>query len=272
LGNEKEEQSIPMQKRKSYYPAAFPVNVIEEAYSTFLSKLDGEKEVDSPDDMSVTVGSESWSFNTLEEFLAEYPKADSFRLDHICQGNRIIVESYSGPSVSVLVRFPSRPEIESVFQVFERNLKASTVVIDSAPIKIFIGHGRDPQWRDLKDHLHDQHGFEVVAYEIGPRAGLSVKEVLETMLNKTSFALLVLTGEDQHADGELHARENVIHELGLFQGNLGFTKAIALLEDGVKEFSNILGVNQIRFSKGNIRETFGDILATIKRESEQTGN
>jgi len=40
-------------------------------------------------------------------------------------------------------------------------------------------------------------------------------------------------GEDQHADGELNARENVIHELGLSQGNLGFTKAIALLEDSV---------------------------------------
>jgi hypothetical protein len=234
-----------MEKQKEYYPVAFPVNVIEEAYRTFLSKLDGEKEVDSPNDMEVTVGSETWKFNTLEEFLAEYPKADRFYFDHICQGNRIIVRSfYSGPSVSVHVEFPSRPEIESVFQVFERNLEASTVVIDSDPIKIFIGHGRDSQWRDLKDHLHEQHGFEVVAYEIGPRAGLSVKEILGTMLNETSFALLVLTGEDQHADGELHARENVIHELGLFQGNLGFTKAIALLEDGVKEFSNILGVNR----------------------------
>jgi len=88
------------------------------------------------------------------------------------------------------------------------------------------------------------------------------------MLNDSSFAVLVLTGEDQHIDGELHARENVIHELGLFQGRLGFTKAIVLLEDGVKEFSNILGIDQIRFSKNNIRETFGEVLATIKRELE----
>ena len=58
------------------------------------------------------------------------------------------------------------------------------------------------QWRDLKDHLHDQHGLEVIAYEIGPRAGLSVKDVLEGMLNASSFALLVLTGEDQNIDGE----------------------------------------------------------------------
>jgi predicted nucleotide-binding protein len=75
-----------------------------------------------------------------------------------------------------------------------------------------------------------------------------------------------LTGEDIHSDGEAHARENVIHELGLFQGRLRFTRAIALLEDGVHEFSNILGVNQIRFGRGRIRETFGDVVATIRRE------
>jgi predicted nucleotide-binding protein len=101
---------------------------------------------------------------------------------------------------------------------------------------------------------------------MGPRAGLSVKEVLQKMLSESSFATLVLTGEDIHSDGETHARENIVHELGLFQGKLGFARAVVLLEEGVKEFSNIYGINQIRFSKGNIRETFGDILATIRRE------
>jgi predicted nucleotide-binding protein len=94
---------------------------------------------------------------------------------------------------------------------------------------------------------------------------MSVKEVLEEMLASSAFALLVLTGEDLHADGELHARDNVIHELGLFQGRLGFLRAIALLEDDVREFSNILGVNQIRFPTGMIRATFGDVLVTIRR-------
>jgi predicted nucleotide-binding protein len=133
-------------------------------------------------------------------------------------------------------------------------------------INIFIGHGRDKQWRLLRDHFQDQHGLGVTAYEMGPRAGLSVKEVLQKMLSQSSFAVLVLTGEDIHKDGEVHARENVVHELGLFQGRLGFTRAVILLEEGVKEFSNIYGLNQIRFSKGNIRETFGDVLATIRRE------
>lgn len=260
---------IPMEKRKYYYNTRFPTNVIEEAHNLFLSKLDQGKEIDSPSDLSVTIGDESWCFNSRAEFLIKYPEAKHYSFDHIEQGNRLIISDYYlGSSVSIVVRFPTRNDIEEVFRVFERNLDRSKIVVEADPIKIFIGHGRNQQWRDLKDHLHERHGFEVVAYEIGPRAGRSVKEVLNDMLNKSNFALLVLTGEDQQADGELHARENVIHELGLFQGVLGFTRAIALLEEGVKEFSNILGINQIRFGKCNIRETFGDVLATIKREFE----
>jgi hypothetical protein len=69
---------------------------------------------------------------------------------------------------------------------------------------------------------------------------------------------------------EIHARENVIHELGLFQGRLGFKRAIVCMEDGVEEFSNIRRMDQIRFPKGRIRETYGEILATIKREFNQS--
>lgn len=184
---------------------------------------------------------------------------------------------FPGPHWDLFTDHPLH--IMDVSNLLVRLLDESGSIIDSVTVyrshdyqvttnvtQVFIGHGRDMQWRDLKDHLQEQHGFKVVAYEIGPRAGLSVKEVLEKMLKESSFALLVLTGEDIDSDGEAHARENVVHELGLFQGKLGFTKAIALMEVGLKEFSNILGINQIRFPKGRIRETFGDVVATIKRE------
>jgi hypothetical protein len=255
-----------MQKRKYYHDVRFPGAVIEEAHSLFISYLAEGKKAEAPDDLSVSIGDEKWRFDSLEEFLADYPKGTEFRLDHMAEGSRMIVEQPYGSSISVLVEFPTRVRIEAVFAVFERNLDRSRIVVPAVPLRVFIGHGRDPQWRDLKDHLQDHHELDVVAYEIGPRAGMSVKEVLERMLDRSSFAVLVLTGEDIHADGELHARENVIHELGLFQGRIGFTRAIALLEEGTREFSNILGINQLRFRQGSIRETFGDVLATIRRE------
>ena len=60
----------------------------------------------------------------------------------------------------------------------------------------------------------------------------------------------------------------MIHEAGLFQGKLGFARAIVLLEQDCNEFSNIAGLQQIRFAKGNIKEAFGEVLATIRREFE----
>ena len=255
-----------MEKNKYYHGTKFSARVIEEAYDSFLSQFDATKEIVNPDTMKITIGDEEWSFDTLQEFLSEYPKEDRCFLSLHIQECLFRVYLMDTEFTLVYVEFPERSKIESVFQVFERNLDKSKIVTESEPLTIFIGHGHDPQWRDLKDHLHEKHGLNVSAYEIGPRAGKSIKDVLEEMLDESSFALLVLTGEDININGELHARENVIHELGLFQGRLGFTRAIALLENGVQEFSNILGINQIRFSKERIKETFGDVLATIRRE------
>jgi predicted nucleotide-binding protein len=86
------------------------------------------------------------------------------------------------------------------------------------------------------------------------------------MLSKSSFAILVITGEDDTGAGKVRARQNVVHEAGLFQGKLGFQRAIVLLEEGVEEFSNMQGIEYIPFKKGAIKETFGDVLATLRRE------
>jgi len=258
-----------MKKSKYYYNVKFSARVIEEAHDLFLSQLDTTKEIRKPGTMQVTVGNEEWNFDTRQEFLSEYLKADDCMFSHSPQECYLCIYLDSDEKyTSVRVAFSERSKIELIFQIFERNLNESRIVTESEPLTIFIGHGHNPQWRDLKDHLHEKHGLAVNHYEIGPRAGKSIKEVLEEMLDESSFALLVLTGEDMSIDGELHARENVIHELGLFQGRIGFTRAIVLLEEGAKEFSNILGINQLRFAKGRIKETFGDVIAIIKSEFE----
>lgn len=138
-------------------------------------------------------------------------------------------------------------------------------------LTIFLGHGRSPVWKELKDRLHEQHHYKVTAYETGPRVGLHIADILKSMQDEASFAILVMTAENQDNKGGLHARENVIHEVGLFQGRLGSTKAIVLLEEGCSEFSNLSGVQHIPFAKNNIKETFGDVLATIKREFARDG-
>lgn len=135
-----------------------------------------------------------------------------------------------------------------------------------SPRRIFVGHGNDPQWKELTSFLRDDLGLDYEEFNREPAAGKTTKERLDEMLDSSTAALLVLTGEDEHADGGTHARENVVHETGLFQGRLGWLRSIVLLEDDCAEFSNIRGLTQIRFPKGRIRDCFEDIRETLLRE------
>jgi predicted nucleotide-binding protein len=132
--------------------------------------------------------------------------------------------------------------------------------------RIFIGHGESRLWKDLKDFLSERLRLEWDEFNREPAAGLSTKERLQTMLTNAAFAFLIMTAEDVRLDGTVHARENVIHESGLFQGRLGFERAIILLEEGCNEFSNIHGLTQIRFPRGNIRAVFEEIRLVLERE------
>ncbi len=131
---------------------------------------------------------------------------------------------------------------------------------------IFIGHGTSDDWRDLKEFLVDRLNLEYEEFNREATAGMTTIARLEKMLNQSGFAFLVMTAEDEHADGSIHARENVIHEIGLFQGRLGFNRAIVLLEDGCKEFSNIHGLTQLRFPKKKLMSISEEIRRVLERE------
>jgi predicted nucleotide-binding protein len=86
------------------------------------------------------------------------------------------------------------------------------------------------------------------------------------MLDDAGIAFMVLTAEDERIDGAVLARQNVVHEAGLFQGRLGFSRAIVMLESGCQEFSNVHGLGQIRFPAGNIAASFEEVRRVLERE------
>ena len=131
---------------------------------------------------------------------------------------------------------------------------------------VVIRHGGSEVWRDLKDFVQDRLHLPYDEFNRVPVAGITNIARLSEMLNDASIAFLVMTAEDELADGKKHARMNVIHEAGLFQGRLGFSRAIVLLEHGCEEFSNIEGLGQIRFPKGNIGAKFEEIRRVLERE------
>lgn|GEM_PF-1484789 len=132
--------------------------------------------------------------------------------------------------------------------------------------KIFIGHGHSNEWRKLNEWLNTDLQLETEEFDSAPAAGMSTQQHLEDMLYSARFAFLVATGEDVGHDGRNHARENVIHEIGLFQGRLGFRKAIVLLEEGCSEFTNIRGLIEIRFQRNRLETKFDDLYKVLTRE------
>jgi predicted nucleotide-binding protein len=121
-------------------------------------------------------------------------------------------------------------------------------------------------WKELKDFVKDRLQLPWDEFNRVPVAGITNIERLSQMLDEAAIAFLVMTAEDEQKDGKIQARMNVIHEAGLFQGRLGFSKAIIVLEEGCEEFTNIQGLGQIRFPKGKIKAAFEEVRQVLERE------
>lgn len=283
-------------RKQVFFPGArFPVAVLDAAASVVNGFRDSSSSYDNKPlvhaNLAYVNDEASWTFDQWLAWKAAYASggraagvvialpahgSGSVTAPQYPVESRLILEleyaeetPFSGTSVAVSAA--NSEWIDRVLELFEATVAAprfsSQLKADKLPAPtIFIGHGRDDAWRDLKDHLLHQQGYLVEAYETGARAGHDIRDILVSMMSASAFALLVLTGDDETSDGQHRARQNVIHEAGLFQGRLGWHRAILLVEEGIEEFSNVAGLQQIRFSKGRIRETFGDVLATLRRE------
>ncbi|MFP1983691.1 TIR domain-containing protein [Lonsdalea quercina] len=146
------------------------------------------------------------------------------------------------------------------------NIESREIRNDRIGTNIFIGHGRSHLWRELKDFVKDKLRLPYDEFNRVPVAGTTNIARLAQMLDQSCFAFLIMTAEDELNDGSMQARMNVIHEVGLFQGRLGFERAIVLLEEGCQEFTNINGLGQIRFPKGNISAIFEQVREVLERE------
>lgn len=131
--------------------------------------------------------------------------------------------------------------------------------------KIFIGHGRSKLWARVQLFLQDDFNLETLTFESESRTSETIVSILESFLEESSFAILILTAEDETTEGKVRARQNVIHEAGLFQGRLGFDKVVILKQNQTEEFSNIAGLQYIPFSEDNIEQCFYELQRKLKK-------
>ncbi|MET8169320.1 TIR domain-containing protein [Streptomyces sp. NPDC005329] len=148
----------------------------------------------------------------------------------------------------------------------ERRSHAPAVSARQLGERVFIGHGRSPLWRELKDFVAERLKLPYDEFNRVPVAGVTTVARIAEMMDRAAFAFLIMTAEDETGEGALRARQNVIHEVGLFQGRLGFERAIVMLEEGCESFSNIDGLSQIIFPKGQIASRFEEVRLVLERE------
>lgn len=131
---------------------------------------------------------------------------------------------------------------------------------------VFIGHGHSRLWETVNRHLKEEYGLEPVYYEKSPRAGESIVPILKDMIGRSEFAVIVVTAEDETPGNTIRPRQNVVHEAGLFQGALGFSRTVLLVQEGVEMFSNLDGFQHIPFKERDIDSTFFNLSKVLRRE------
>lgn len=215
----------------------------------------------------------SFNYNDLSkenlfEIDQNVKKIDDFFKKHRDKSEDI----YSGPDEKIIDNDPLVLRmVEIVYELNEMSddeFQQLMIPIEKSVRKggVFIGHGQSKLWARLQIYLKEELKLETFSFESESHEGESIIPVLEGFLDKASFAILVLTAEDVTSDNKLRARQNVIHEAGLFQGRLGFKKAILLVQEGVEEYSNIAGLQHIKFSGEEIENTFYKLERVLKRE------
>lgn len=153
-------------------------------------------------------------------------------------------------------------DIDYIFEV--RSNSRVGEVIEEKPRRIFISHGRSKDWHSVQAFIEKDLKIETLELAQEPSKGRSVLQKLVDESNNCSFAVIVMTGDDEIEGNAPRARENVMHEIGFFQGKFGLENVCILYEEGTNIPSNIHGLVYVPFPKGYIDATFGALQREIK--------
>ena len=132
------------------------------------------------------------------------------------------------------------------------------------PVGIFISHGRNPEWFAVQRFLEDRFDAPVHAFESAPWGGRAITEAISSYLQRCSLSVCILTAEDFTGDGRKFARQNVIHEVGLFQGQHGFDSVVLLVEEGCDFVPEAAVPYTIYFPHNKIHRTFYQLAEIVK--------
>ena len=130
--------------------------------------------------------------------------------------------------------------------------------------RVFITHGRSHDWRAVQAFVEKDVQLPTIELAQEANLGRTIIEKLIDSATRCSSAVIVMTGDDFANEDESRVRENVMHEIGFFQGRYGRNFVILLHEEGVNVPTNLAGVAYIPFPKGNVEAGFHVLQRELK--------
>lgn len=164
---------------------------------------------------------------------------------------------YSRGQLDRLVR-----DIDQIFEIRANSELAQPTT--EAPRRVFVSHGRSGDWRQVQAFIEKDVGLPTIELEQQPSGGRTLIEKLDENAARCDSAIIVMTGDDVVNKDEARVRENVMHELGFFQGRYGRNRVVLLHEDGVNIPSNLGGIVYIPYPKGSVDAGFHVLNRELK--------
>lgn len=155
-------------------------------------------------------------------------------------------------------------DIDQAFEIRANSELAAPTSVPFDQRRIFISHGRAPDWREVQAYIEKDLKFETLELAQEANQGKTILEKLSGAADQCDCAVIVMTGDDLDAAGQAKARENVIHEIGFFQGKYGLARICLLHEEGVSIPSNIHGLVYAPFPKGLVSASFAVLARELK--------
>jgi predicted nucleotide-binding protein len=137
------------------------------------------------------------------------------------------------------------------------------------PIFVVHGHARAALHETVRV-LERGTGREVIVLHEQASAGRTIVEKFEDYAADVSFAVVLLTGDDEggmRASSEVHprGRQNVIFELGFFSGNSDASELSCFFKENIERPSDIAGLVYINLDQS------GAWKYSLARELEAAG-
>ena len=206
------------------------------------------------------------------------------QLSHLEELKRLLPDLYGDfqtintePEVTMVAPGPGQPApihfsraqaerlIRDIDQIFE--IRANSELEQPKPEamrRIFITHGRSKDWQAVQAFIERDVGLPTLELAQEANLGRTIIEKLFDNAARCDSAVIVMTGDDIANEDEARVRENVMHEIGFFQGRYGRNFVILLHEDGVNIPTNLAGVAYIPFPKATIEAGFHVLQRELK--------